>query len=381
MRVGAVNETDRVAGISHFIEHMLFKGTPKRAVGEIAREIHGCGGYMNAFTDYECTCYWIVLPSKFLNTALDVQADAFMNSLFDETELLKECQVVIEELKMYEDRPESYSFEKLMPLAYKKHHYGRPIIGFEETLRSMTRQDLVDYFQNHYKANNMFVTLVGDIEPSSAIRKIKSAFKGIPAGHVNQPTIPVEPQQTEFRKQELSGNIARTHLQMAFHTPGGAHGDIHALRVLATLLGEGRSSRFNQSLREKHRWVDSIGAGMFSQRDPGLFYISMALDDKNAAKAEAGVWEELDKIQNGKISSEELSKAQNMTESDFIFSLETVEGQGKNLGYHEMLGDYRLAEEYLPKLLAVTPADVLRVAQKYLKRENLSEIVYHSKGE
>lgn len=380
VKVGSVNESDQIAGISHFIEHMLFKGTKKRAVGEIAREIHGCGGYMNAFTDYECTCYWIVLPSKYLNAALDVQADAFLHSAFDETELHKECQVIIEELKMYEDRPESFSFEKLMPLAYKKHPYGRPIIGFEETLRAATRQDLLNYFQNYYHGNNMFIALIGDVEPSRAIRKIKSAFKSIPASPVNGAKLSTEAAQQEFRKEEFTGDIARTYMQMGFHIPEGIHEDLYPLRVLATLLGEGHSSRLHESLREKRQWVDVVQAGLFSQRDPGLFYLSLVLDDVHVQHAENGIWEELQRLQQEAVSSRELLKAQNMTESDYIFSQETVEGQGRILGYYEMLGDYKLGDQFLEKLFTVTPSDIQRTAQKYFARENCSEIVYHSRG-
>lgn len=381
VRVGSVNETDRVAGISHFIEHMLFKGTDKRAVGEIAKEIHGCGGYMNAFTDFECTCYWIVLPSKYLSVALDVQADAFLHSTFDAEELRKECQVIIEELKMYEDRPEAYSFEKLLTLAYQKHTYGRPIIGFEETLRATTRQDLVDYYHQYYQANNMFVTLVGDVEPTRAIRKIKQAFKGMPSGKMERNSPLPEPTQTELRVQELEGEIARSYFQMAFHMPSATHEDSYALRLLATLLGEGRSSRLNLTLREKEQLADQTQAGVFAQQDPGLFYVSLMLEDKNVEEAKKSTWREIERLQHEEVSPEELLKAKNMTESDYVFSQETVEGQGRNLGYHEMLGDYTLAEKFLERLSDVSSADVKRIAQKYLTRGNCSQVIYHSKGD
>ncbi len=376
VRVGAVNETDRVAGISHFIEHMLFKGTEKRPVGQIAKEIHGCGGYTNAFTDYECTCYWVVLPSKYLDVALDIHIDAFLHSTFDEVELQKECQVILEELKMYQDRPDAYSFEKLMTLAYKKHPYGRPIIGSEQTLRQMTRKDLLEYLHEHYYAENMFITLIGDIEPTRAIRKIKNAFKGIPRKTVQRTPLPVEPAQTEFRKERLSGDIARSYLNMAFHVPEATHEDLHALKVLATILGEGRSSRLSQTLREKEQLVDYAQAGVFAQQHPGFFYLSFMLEELNMEKVENGAWREIKKLQDQLVLPDELLKAQNMTESDYIFSQETVEGQGRNLGNYEMLGDYSLGEKLIKKIFAVTPHDIQRAAQKYFTRNNCSEIEY-----
>lgn len=376
VRVGAVHETPEIAGLSHFIEHMLFKGTPKRPLGEIAREIYGCGGYMNAFTDYECTCYWVVLPSKYLDVALDVQADAFLHSLFDPAEIEKECLVILEELKMYQDRPEAFAFEKLLNLSYKKHPYGRPIIGYEQTLRNLKRGDFLGYFSQYYKAGNMFVTLVGDVVPSRAIRKIKETFNVLPEGKAHKNLLDDEPVQQEFRQQEYEGDIARGNVMMGFHMPSAIHKDSYALRVLAGLLGTGRSARLNQTLREKFQWIDGADAGVFAQSDPGLFYIGLTLDQKNVKNAEEVLWKEIQKLQNSLVSHEELVKIQNMIESETIFSQETVEGQARNLGYYEILGDYRWAEKFLPKLFEVTPDDVRKVAQKYLTRENCSQILY-----
>lgn len=380
VKVGSIYEDDRVSGISHFIEHMLFKGTEKRAVGEIAREIHGCGGYMNAFTDFECTCYWIVLPSKYLDTALEVQSDALLHSTFDEEELHKECQVIIEELKMYEDRPDAFAFEKLLTLAFKKHPYGRPIIGFEEALRGITRQDLVDYYTRHYSARNMFVTLVGDVNPTRTFRKIKSAFQDVAVRPLPENAIEPEPPQSGFRVQELHGDIARSYVQMAFHVPNAVHQDYYPLRLLGTLLGEGRSSRLNRVLRENKQLVDNVDAGVFAQQFPGLFYVGLMLEDGNIGKAEEAVWEEIKKLQEEPVSAEELLKAKNMTESSHVFSQETVEGQGRNLGYYEILGDYRLGEKFVENLFKVTPAEITDAARRYFSRDSCSEIIYHGRG-
>jgi zinc protease len=380
VRVGSIYEDNRIAGISHFIEHMLFKGTEKRAVGEIAREIHACGGYMNAFTDFECTCYWIVLPSKFLDVALEVQADALLHSTFDETELQKECQVIIEELKMYEDQPESFAFQKLLALAFQKHPYGRPIIGFEDSLRRMTRQDLIDYYRKHYFASNIFVTVVGDVNPTRVQRKIKNTFQEMEIRPSQEVFFESEPDQLEFRVQELKGDIARSYLQLGFHVPSALHEDYYPLRVLSILLGEGRSSRLNLSLREKKQLVDSVETGIFVERHPGLFYFSFMLDEKNLEKAEQAVWNELKRLQQELVSPEELLKAKNMAESGYFFSQETVEGQGRILGYNEMLGDYKRGEKYVENIFKVTAEDIQRVAQTYFSRNNCSEIRYYPGG-
>jgi zinc protease len=379
VKVGSIYETDSIAGISHFIEHMLFKGTHKRVVGEIAKEIHSHGGYMNAFTDFEGTCYWIVLPSKYLDTALEVQADALLNSTFDETELKKECRVIIEELKMYEDRPESFAFEKLLGLSFKKHPYGRPIIGFEETLLKISRQDLLDYFQKWYFSNNMFVTIAGDVNPSRVINKVKKNLRDIPRRD-QKIEIHEEPPQTEFRIQELTGDIARSWIQMGFHVPNARHQDYYPLRLIGTLLGEGRSSRLNLTLKEQKTIVDHIEAGIFAQQHPGLFFVSAMLEDKNISQAENEIWREIKKLQEEPVSQEELLKVKQMAESGYVFSQETVEGQGRILGYWEMLGDYTLSEKMVENYFKVTPEQIQKAAQSYFSRENCSEILYHSRS-
>lgn len=376
VKVGSVNEGEKEAGVSHFIEHMLFKGTKKRKVGEIAKEIHAVGGYLNAFTHFECTCYWIVLPSKFLDTAIDVQKDAIMNSLFDKTELAKERKVILEELKMYEDRPESYCFEKLMKLAYTSHNYRRPIIGYEQTLNKMGKDDLVDYCHRYYQPGNMVVTLVGDIKSGQAIAKIADAFKDLKHDHLQIHASIPEPTQRTFRKFDCQGEIERAHVQLGFHVPNAIHNDIHACRVLAAVLGEGRSSRLFRSLKEKHRIVDSVESGVFSEKSPGLLYIGGALDSSNISKMESILWEEISFLKSKLISKEELQKVQHMLESYYVFSQETVEGQGRIVGFYELLGDFSMAEKYLERIYSVTSLDLLRCANKYLCRENCNMMIY-----
>ena len=379
VKVGSVNEDECNAGVSHYIEHMLFKGTKKRKVGEIAKEIHSVGGYLNAFTHFECTCYWIVLPSRFLDTALDVQADAIINPLFERLELIKEKKVILEELKMYEDRPESFCFEKLMELAYLSHNYRRPIIGYENSLNRMKREDIVDYYNTYYQPGNMVVTLVGDVRKEEGISKISKIFSKMRPKPLNVQISVPEPTQKRFKQVEYFGDIQRTHVQFAFHIPYSLHNDLPACRVLAAILGEGRSSRLFRSLKEVHRVVDSVESGVFSEKDPGLLYIGTVLDTKKISKMDLLLWKEIKKVQNELISGAELSKVQHMLESYYVFSQETVEGQGRILGFYELLGDYGMAGKYLERIYSVTREDVKRVACKYLCVENSSEIIYNPK--
>lgn len=376
VKVGSVYEIDKEAGVSHFIEHMLFKGTSRRKVGEIAREIQARGGYLNAYTSYECTCYWIVLPSKFLDVALDVQSDAIMNSTFDPEEFARETRVIIEEIRMYDDKPEIFSFERLMELAFVRHNYRRPIIGYEDVLQKMRREDVIEYYHNYYRPNNMIVTLVGDITPGKSLHKIERAFAGFKTGNIPGNPSPPEPEQSQLRIKSFQGDIQRTYLQMGFHIPGLLEKDIYACRILAAILGMGRSSRFNQELKEKLLLVDYIEAGVSSYKDSGIFYISAILDADKLEAVKEAIFKEIQRIGKEEVAEVELKKARHMLESYYILSCETVEGLGKNLGYYEVLGDYTLADRYISELYNVTPDEVNNIATKYLDVNNCSMVIY-----
>jgi len=375
-RVGSVDETDEVAGISHFVEHMLFKNTKTRGVGQIAKEIHSLGGYMNGFTSYDCTCYWIVLPSRYFETALGIESDAILNPLFLEEEVDKERRVIIEELKMYEDRPDAYCFERLMDLAYSQHRYKRTIIGFEDVLLRLSAKNVADYYHSYYKPNNLAIVLVGDVRTGDALEKISEAFGKLRPGEIPWNPSPAEPPQKELKMRTLNGDIKNAHLMMGYHVPDIFSKDAFACDLLSTILGEGRSSRLNFSLRETKRLVNCISAGVFVEKYPGLFTIEAVLEPHKVLPAQEAIFQELERIQAEGVTDEELQKAKNIAEARYIFTQETVEGQSKKLGYFEIIGDYTLADRYVKKLYSVTREDILRVSHTYLQKENLSVVSY-----
>jgi zinc protease len=375
-KVGSADEEDDEAGISHYVEHMLFKGTKKRPVGKIAQEIHAMGGYLNGFTSYHCTCYWIVLPSRYFNTALEIETDALINSLFDPEEAAKEVQVIIEELKMYEDRPESYCFEKLMETAYHSHRYRRPIIGFEDVLRAITPEYLVNYYKRYYVPNNMAVVVVGDIQADRTLDQIHAALGHLPRGEIRQSVSPPEPLQDGMRSLDLKGDIMNAHIQMGWHIPDLFSRESVACDVLATVLGDGRSSRLHQTLREKKSLVTSIGASVFLEKDPGLLVVDALLDPSKMEEAHKAVFIEIERTKQDGITERELQKAKNLVEASYVFAQETVEGQGKKLGYYEIMGDFTLAERYVQMLYQISAQDVLDAARKFLRDDNCSIVSY-----
>lgn len=379
-RVGSLDETDDRAGLSHFLEHMLFKGTPRRPVGRIAQEVHGLGGYLNGFTSYDCTCYWIVLPSRCFAQALDIEADAILNPLLDTDEIAKEARVIVEELKMYEDRPEAFCYQQLMATAFTAHRYRRPIIGFEDVVLGTTADDLLAHYQRFYRPNNLCVTVVGDVDAAHAVAQIENALGHLEPGAVQRDTAAAEPPQRELRARHLEGDIVSGHLQMGFHIPTVHDEATLACDVLASIIGDGRSSRLYRRLRERDAVVSGVGASVFAEKDPGLLVIEAALPEARFDEVYDAVHEEIARVANDGVESSELQKAKNMVEASHVYSQETVEGLGRKLGYHEMLGDHLLAERYVGRLFGVTAEDVKQAARTYLTAANCSLVTYRPHG-
>lgn len=375
-KVGSFYENDNIAGISHFVEHMLFKGTSSRAVGKIPQQIHALGGYINGFTTYGCTCYWIVLPSRYFRTALEIMADAVKNPLFDPAEIKKESQVIVEEIRMYQDRPESFCFERLMELAYNVHRARRPITGYESVVSALSCDDIVNFYKEYYVPNNMSMVIVGDVRTENAVKAIRSSFGEMEMKGLKADPSPPEPPQEKMRRKKYDGDIGSSHINLGFHISGIFSPDTFACDLLASIIGEGRSSRLHQNLREKKALVTGIGASIMSERDMGMFIIEGALEEKNIEHTRKEIWEEIEKIKENGVTSHELKKAKNMVESGYVFSQETVEGLCKKLGYYEIMGDYTLTDRYIQKLYSVTSDEIKAAASKFLTKKNCSEVIY-----
>lgn len=379
-RVGSLDETEAQAGLSHFLEHMLFKGTPRRPVGRIAQEIHSLGGYLNGFTSYDCTCYWIVVPSRCFATALDIEVDAMLHPLLDPAEIARESHVIVEELRMYEDRPDAFCFQQLMGQAFREHRYRRPIIGFEDVVLRTTAADLEAHYRRYYRPDNMAVVVVGDVRTDAAIAEIAKALGHLAPGHPERDPSPVEPPQQGLRRCDLEGDVTTSRLQMGFHVPSVFEADTFACDILSSILGEGRSSRLYLALRERLGLVNSVGCSLFAEGDPGLFVVTANLETASLVPAEEAILAEVGRVAREGIRDRELQKAKNMVEAAYVFAQETVEGQGKKLGYYEMLGDHTLAERYVENLYRVTAEDVARAAAQYIVPGNCSVVTYRPRG-
>lgn len=375
VKAGYFYEPDRVVGISHVLEHMYFKGTSRRAVGEIARETKAAGGYLNAGTIYDYTSYYTVLPSSALEQGLDIQSDALRNSAIDEEELRKELLVIIQEAKRKLDNPAAVAAETLYEEMFDVHRIRRWRIGTEEGLRRLTRADVWEYYRNLYRPSNIVLVIAGDVDPEETFDLVERYYGDMPAGEPVVDRSPEEPPRVGFRFRELAGDIVQTHVEWGWRTPGVLHEDTPRLDLLAIVLGQGRASRLYRGVRDAGL-VSSIAAYNYTPTEIGVFGISATLAPEDTRAALEAAWREVDALRRDGVFPSELERARNMLEAGVLRRLETVEGQASLLAQWQALGDWRLAGEYLERVMAADAEDLVRVAREYLALDRATVLVY-----
>ncbi len=382
VRVGSNNEEGDVMGWSHGIEHMMFKGTPRRPPGAIAREILNAGGEVNAGTGYETTNYYIVVPSNQVHVALDIHADVIMNSTFDPGELENERQVLIQENRMYRDRPSGYgiTWEELFRLGFTTHRYRNPIGGPDGNLRETSRESILGYRDRYYRASNIVYVVVGDVNADEIFAMVEKAFAGFDGGPVSLDLSPPEPAQTQFRFKEFGGAVNRVYGKMGFHVPGELAPDNDVLHVLAHILGVGRSSRLYRELRERRSLVSSISVMNVTGFDPGYLVVDFTAQPDRTVEALEAIFTELGRFRRDPVTPAELERTKTMVRSDFVFGLETMEEQASILGHYATLGDVGLAGSYPDRVAAITAEQVLGAARRYLGVDRASLVLHVPEG-
>jgi zinc protease len=373
VKTGSANETEEEAGITHLIEHMIFKGTPTKKTGEIARTVEGSGGHINAYTSLDRTVYYVEIASSHFMTGLDVLLDAVQHSLFDPTELEREKEVVLEEYRRSLDIPRTRLSWAMMELCYEKHPYKRPIIGYESTIRSFDRKAILNYMDKWYTPHNMVLVAVGDFKTDLALETIKKLTKDFPSRTGRAPSRLQEPEQTTLRRVIKEDKVQQVYLDMSWHIPSLTDPDTYPLDLLETILAHGKSSRLYKRLKMEANLVYSVSAGAYSLSDPGLFSIASDLGPENVNKALGTIAGVIAEIARESVPEPELEKAKRIAEADFVFDMESMAGQARTLAFFQtMTGDMYNANKYLQALKAVTPQDISRVVKAYLRPENLS---------
>lgn len=377
VRAGYFDEADDVVGIAHVLEHMYFKGTPTRGVGEIARETKAAGGYLNAGTLYNRTNYYTVLPASGFEAGIAIQADAYANSLIDARELAKELEVIIEEGKRKADSPSALSTESLFALLHDRHRIRRWRMGREEGLRALTREQVVEFYRNFYRPSNTVLAVVGDVDPAYALQVVKRHYGRLPDTEVVRSPGPVEPEPTSpaFRYQELPGDVQQTELVFGWRTRPVTHADAPVLDLLAAILAGGRASRLYRAVRER-RLASSVVAYNFAFDELGVFVLHATARPEHAVDAARAVWDELRRVRNGEITEVEVDRARQTLHAHWLRRMETMEGQANHLASWESHGDWRLGNEYIDRLLGTGAARLADVATRYLSPHRAGLVAY-----
>ena len=376
---GYFDETDDVVGIAHVLEHMYFKGTPTRGVGEIARQTKAVGGYLNAATIYDHTSYYTVLPASSFAAGLDVQFDAYANSLIDSAELARELEVIIQEAKRKEDNPGAVATETLFELLHDRHRIRRWRIGREAGLRKLDRDAMTTFYRNFYHPGNTVLVVVGDVDPGEALREITARYGALPAGTPVRVPGPMEEGVAGFRYREWTGDVGQTQLAFGWRTPATLDPATPGLEVLSTVLGAGRASRLYRAVREQ-KLASSVSAYDYTPTSLGVFVVHAEAPPERAAEAAQAIWAQLRDVRDNGVSDAELLRARRVYESRWVRRLEDMEGQANYLAEWEALGSWELGERHFERMLS-TPADaIVAVMRRYITEDRAALLAYRPRS-
>jgi zinc protease len=379
VKAGYFDEPDDAVGIAHVLEHMYFKGTPTRGVGEIARATKLAGGYLNAGTIYDHTHYYTVLPADSMRAGLEVQADAYANSLIDADELRRELEVIIEETKRKADSAGSLALETMFELLHDRHRIRRWRMGREHELRALTRDKLLGFYRHFYRPSNTVLAIVGDIEPAEAIAEATRRYGGLEDAAVARDRGPQETAPAGFRLREWAGDIAQTELVFGWRTPPADHPDAPALDFLATVLSAGRASRLVRATRDRHL-VSSIQAFNYTPTDIGVFVVQATGAHQKTREAARAIADQLRRVRDGDIGAREVARARQLAEASWLRRLEGAEGQANFLGSWELAGGWERGIAYQEALLATDAPRLAEVATRYLALDDASLVAYRPRA-
>jgi len=380
-RVGGRNERAGITGASHWVEHMMFKGTPTLGKGEIFGLVNRNGGVNNAFTWIDYTAYFETLPADRIDLAIRIESDRMVNSLFDPAEVAAERTVIISEREGMENSPQQLLDEEVMAAAFKIHPYHHGVIGWKCDLETMSRDDLYNHYRTYYVPNNAVVVVVGDFETGALWDQLERGFGAIPPGLDPQPVHAQEPPQEGERRVVLRRPGGAHYIQVCYHVPAARHPDFFPLFVLNGVLdgvpamgtgggSNGRSARLYRALVEKELATE-VDCSFGPTLDPGVFQVTAtARPGVSLSKVEKAILAELEKVARQPVRPAELEKVKRQARAQFVYAADGVANQGYWLGSLEIVASHTMYGEFLDRLAAVTADDVQRVAATYLVETN-----------
>lgn len=367
VRTGSINEPPSLNGISHFLEHMLFKGTKKYKPGEIDRIVEGLGAVWNAGTSEDYTHFYLSVAAPYFAQCLDVMAEVLKNSVIDPNEVERERLVILEEYRRKQDNPAGFLFEQVYIKSYVKGPYRFPVLGTPDTLKAITPEDIQRYYLQYYTPETVTLVIVGDVKADEILPEVKKQFADFTRKH-KPADVDYTTEYARNLRERYERQAGDVYLAMSFPAPGiDKVDDVCAMDVLSVILGEGRSSRLYRIVKEKKQLVSSIDVTYATQKLDSLFVVSATLNPDKLEKTEKAILTEIKRLRQHKPPRNELNKAKRMITNSYYFSTETNAGQAGIFGYYYTLtGSVEFEQKYLERINAVTPEAVQQVARKYL---------------
>ncbi len=378
IKVGSRNETPDNNGISHFIEHMLFKGTQNRSAKKIADEIESLGGYLNAFTTKEYTCYYGRGLTENFGKTFQVLADMLQNSLFRESDIKKEAKVIVDELKDIEDSPEELIFDKLESFLFQGNSLGMPIIGTKENIEKFTRNDFLKYLSDQYGTNRIYIVASGNLKHEELLNLTEKYFS---KDFGTKTETPLKVKLAKANDYFVYKEIQQSHFIIARPTVGLTHKDRKKINLISHILGEGSSSRLFQQLREKNGIAYQVNTFLNSFEDVSTFGVYFSTNDSNWEKARELIFREFEKLRSRRIKEKDLQRAKEYLKGNYLMSLESLTNRMQRLAssviYFKRL---KPLEESIREIDEITTDDIWEVANKLLIKEEFSTVILSSKN-
>ncbi len=379
VKAGYFDETDDIVGIAHVLEHMFFKGTPTRGVGQIARETKRNGGYLNAHTIYDHTSYFTVLPSAAFREGLDIQFDAYANSTIDADELARELEVIIQEARRKRDSAHAVAVESLYALLHDRHRIRRWRIGQEDALRALTRDQLVAFYRTWYRPSNTILSIVGDVDVDEVRREVMARHGTLGAGVPERARGPVEVAAPGFRLRDWDGDIAQQQVAFGWRVPDITHPDSAALDVAGIALATGRASRLYRAIRER-QLASSVSAWNYTTGDIGVFVAGVESPAAQASDATLQLWREVQAARADGFRQGEIVRAQRIVEARWLRRLESMDGQAAYLAAWEADGGLDVATTYYDRLMSIDAETVRSAMERRLDPSQVSLVSYRPTG-
>ena len=377
-KVGSMNEIPENLGISHFIEHMLFEGTKKRKnAAIIANAIERLGGDINAATSNDRTLYYIKVLKNHFEIALDVMSDIIINPILGNKEIEKERKVILDEINMVNDNPRFYQWVMFYSTLFKESPARNPVYGSKETVKSFSRQHIIDYYMKHYVANNMIMTVIGDVNPGSVIRKISSAFSSMKHGQLHNAIECNEPAQRMEIKTEKR-HINQSYFVLGYKTVPRNHRHSYVLDVIKAVLGRGQSGKIFEEVRIKKGLAYDVGVYNDPSINYGVFAVYCNTNRKNIEKVKSIILKEFSKLK--RISDKDLSEAKTFIEGSHALDMEDNIKKASDLADWEQLGNVNEEKSYIKRIKSVTKKEIRDVVERYLTKDYVMTVIEQNLG-